>query len=217
MRILVIDDSPWNQDSARETLQGHDLTVVGDAPSALTAFWKSIDCCEGRYDAIFTTLHVHEPDLLAAAPKGYASDRLDSDHDEYASNLIAASAIRIGGSPQRMPFGLYMAFLAIKKGIRHVALCADDHDRFLWGDVFELLRDRVYIHNLEDVALRRYRVQCTETERDCDDFIAASYWDFMQNEVVWLRLNDRDEFDRYKHLHVKDWDTVLKRCRCLQA
>ena len=29
MRILVIDDSPVHQQSARQTLGGHDLTIVG--------------------------------------------------------------------------------------------------------------------------------------------------------------------------------------------
>lgn len=51
MKILVVEDTPMHQESARETLKGHELTIVDSFPKALEELQQ-----EHPYDVVFTDL-----------------------------------------------------------------------------------------------------------------------------------------------------------------
>lgn len=52
MRILVIEDNPIHQESARETLLGHETTIVGTVDDA----WRLLSERPFPYEAVLTDM-----------------------------------------------------------------------------------------------------------------------------------------------------------------
>ena len=96
MKILVFDDSPIHRKSAALTLQGHDLTIVGNYDSAQAAL---LDETNQPFDVVLT-------DLLVPASR----QKMYQD-----SELIG----------KEMPLGTIIALLAITRGVKNVAVVTD--------------------------------------------------------------------------------------------
>lgn len=92
MKILVIDDNPLNQTSARQTLVDHDVNVVGTHKDAHEVLVKS-----EPFDAVLCDLLMPSGGMLQG-PKGL----------EYVG--------------QEMPVGFGLALLAVLRGAKLVAV-----------------------------------------------------------------------------------------------
>ena len=109
MKILVIDDSAVHQESARKTLEGHDLTIVGTYDEAMSLFglhkmpWrlKEKERQPQEFDAVLT-------DLLMPAGMG---------------GLGGAGEQYIG---QEMPMGFPLVLMAVlKSSAKYLAVVSD--------------------------------------------------------------------------------------------
>src|SRR5512133_3218910 len=105
MRILVIDESPLHQASARQTLVGHDLTVISTCDEAYkalkypeTAF--EISRPKPSFDAVLCDL-LMPAGKTAMGPKGM----------EYVG--------------QEMPVGFALSLMAVAYGVKYVAVATD--------------------------------------------------------------------------------------------
>ena len=100
MKILVIDDNPLNQDSARQTLGDHDVNVVGTHEDAHEVLVKS-----EPYDAILCDLLMPAGEMTQG-PEG----------EKYVG--------------QEMPVGFGLALLAVLRGAKLVlvATATNHHD-----------------------------------------------------------------------------------------
>ena len=103
MRILVIDDSPVHQQSARQTLGGHDLTIVGSYDEGQKLV--------GKGHRFPTTLL----DLLMPASR------------QKLGNAAQKRFMGQGFVCQEMPVGIFLALLAAKNGARYVAVFTDSN------------------------------------------------------------------------------------------
>lgn len=143
MKVLVIDDKAANREAAKQTLTGHDLTVVGS--------WdEAVKLLEVRYDE-----QAIKAKLVAA---GFPADgdKLEVEmrrkwYDEYykvketcqvpywdavlSDLLMPASRESMGNDGmkfigQEMPVGLVLALLAAKNGAKYVAVvtATNHHD-----------------------------------------------------------------------------------------
>ena len=105
MRILVFDDSPQNQQSARAQFKDHDLTVIGtfnEASDLLTplVYGDQPNPKFRKFDVVLTDMMVP------------ASDR-----------SLGGSARNYAG--QEMPLGSIIALQALYAGVKKVALVTD--------------------------------------------------------------------------------------------
>lgn len=104
MKILVIDDSPVHQQSARQTLEGHDITIVEGYDEAL----KSLGCYflgsqnrKQEFDVVLTDL------MMPAGMGGFGGDG-----KQY-----------IG---QEMPMGFLLVLMAVlHSGAKYLAVVTD--------------------------------------------------------------------------------------------
>jgi CheY-like chemotaxis protein len=119
LNLLVIDDSPWNQASARLTLKDHQVTVVGSIRTAYELFQYK----ELRYDGVLTDLYLPVGDYEGAM---------------YSARKIAWNAIKVPEgfieetnrvAAQQIPAGLVFALTAVKAGVPTVICTDTDHHR----------------------------------------------------------------------------------------
>jgi hypothetical protein len=111
MRILVIEDSPANQQSARDTLSEHELTIVGSYDEAMKILQG-----KQKFDVVFTDLMM---------PAGMAG--VNGDGKKWEGTL--------------MPMGFGLLLLAvIVSGAKYVGLVSDPsrHDHPV-GNQIEVL------------------------------------------------------------------------------
>lgn len=113
MKILVIDDTPRNQESAHSTLVGHDVTVIGTVKEAYEALRK------GGFDAVLTDLFMPIGDFRGAVNRQ-----------------------RVGTPQGELPVGLVFALKASNMGIRTV-ICTDaDHHADWICSLLDLVGDQ---------------------------------------------------------------------------
>ena len=139
MRILVIDDSPLHQASARQTLAGHELTVIGSYDEAYEALgqpdadWETVGPEISRLD--LKNIYdggKHSPEEVAAtrnAIKRFFQER--SSFDVVLCDLLMpAGKTEMGPAGmkyvgQEMPVGFALALMAVVYGAKHVAVVTD--------------------------------------------------------------------------------------------
>ena len=113
MKILVIDDNVINQDSARQTLIGHDVNVVGTHEDAHEVLVKS-----EPYDAVLCDL-LMPAGRMAQGPNG----------KKYVG--------------QEMPVGFGLALLAVLRGAKLVLVAtATNHHDHPAAAMFDHFRDK---------------------------------------------------------------------------
>src|SRR3989344_1047378 len=116
MRILVIDDSPVHQQPARQTLGGHDLTIVGSYDEGQKLVGKG-----HGFEAVLV-------DLLMPASR------------QKLGNAAQKRFMGQGFVCQEMPIGIFLALLAAKNGAKYVAVFTDsshhDHPASACFDAF---------------------------------------------------------------------------------
>lgn len=146
MKILVIDDKATNREAAKQTIIGHDLTVVGSWDDAVKQL-------EIRYDDEATKAKLVAagfPPTSNSLRSIYGKDATEDDkkawkewHEAYykfqaesqipywdvvlSDLLMPASRETMGGDGMRfvgqeMPVGLVLALLAAKNGAKYVAV-----------------------------------------------------------------------------------------------
>ncbi len=109
MKILVIDDSPWNVASAHLTLKGYDYKVVG----SITAAYDTLKSGE-KFDIVLTDLWLPRGDFTGAMSDG-----------DTATTLIAA--------------GLVFAIRAMNDGMKVVICTDSDHHQDRLCSVMDLI------------------------------------------------------------------------------
>jgi CheY-like chemotaxis protein len=104
LKILVIDDNPVHRQSAHQTLEGHDLTVVGSYDEALKlmgCYFPGFQNNRQMFDAVLTDL------MMPAGMGGSGGD----------------GAQYIG---QEMPIGLPLVLIAVlHSGAKYLAVVTD--------------------------------------------------------------------------------------------
>lgn len=123
MKILVIDDNPVHQQSARQTLEGHDLTVVDSYDLGQKLVKK-----DHGFEAVLV-------DLLMPASR----------------QALGTRGEQFGG--QEMPVGIFLALLAAKNGAKYVAVLTDsshhDHPASACFDAFNPHEDSPTVFTVE--------------------------------------------------------------------
>lgn len=127
MRILVIDDNPLHQESARQTLGDHDLTVASTYDEAHRLIYGETDCTGERQKPPEQIFDVVLSDLLMPA-SGMA---IGEEGKKY-----------IG---QEMPVGFALSLMAALSGAKYVAVVTDtdhhDHPASAMLDTFNSYHD----------------------------------------------------------------------------
>lgn len=107
MKILVIDDSPLHQQSARQTLEGHDVTIVATYDEAVALFglhampWRLKEWPQQEFDVVLADLMM---------PAGMAG--LGGDGTQY--------------NGQEMPMGFPLVLMAVlKSNAKYLAVVTD--------------------------------------------------------------------------------------------
>lgn len=123
LNILVIEDSAVHQQAAREQLADHNLTVVGsydEGQEWLTPYGDL--CCKKARD--FRQGGMSDEDAWAQALKLFQWDVVLIDLMLPASGQALSHEHRhLAG--QEMPIGTTLAFLALKRGVKMVAVVTD--------------------------------------------------------------------------------------------
>ncbi len=141
MRILVIDDDPVQQASARETLVGHEVTIVGthsEARELLEEPWASHhEVQEELLRRGFKDPHAKnttEQEAVAALEEQSKIEqalRPPASFDVVLCDLIMpASSYNLGGKGcqyvgEPMPVGFGLALMAVIHGAKFVAVVTD--------------------------------------------------------------------------------------------
>lgn len=116
MKILVIDDGPLHQESARQTLKGHELVIAQTYDEAHRLLNGDGDVRRQSFDAVLSDL------LMPASARAMAKEGL-----KY-----------IG---QEMPVGFAFTLVAALNGAKYVAVVTDtshhDHPASAMLDAFE--------------------------------------------------------------------------------
>lgn len=107
MKILVVDDSPRNQQAAREQLgDAHELTIVADYRKAASALeWAE----RGTFDAVLTDMEIPE-----RAEGGMA-------HGSGGGATVHWNTADINS------FGFAIALMAVRCGVKRVAMLTSTH------------------------------------------------------------------------------------------
>lgn len=197
MRILVIDDAPWNQQSAHDLLgEKHELVVcgtVGEAFELLQNIRNRKYTKAAMFDAVLTDLWLPSPKEVGGAyTEGLYS------HDTYVGELI--------------PAGLTFALAAVTYDIPYVAICSDaNHHEDRMCALLDLIKESTRADDERDryvpVAQRVFYFEAryydlAYTERSC------RYYDTVKGAVVTV---PRDEIEpRRRELRsVKNWAFIL--------
>lgn len=136
LRILVIDDNPIHQESARQTLEGHDLTIVGTYDEACQKLQKPYP----NYREVSAALDKLHPKKVADMNEEERKMR-DTDqerlmkeftppppYDVVLSDLLmpaSKEAMVDEGDKfvgQEMPVGFALALYAVLQGAKHIAV-----------------------------------------------------------------------------------------------
>lgn len=189
MRILVIDDSPWNIESAKITLVEYDLTTANSIDEACQKL------NDEEFDAVLTDCFIEIGSFNGAFMGGGVNER------RLPEDLI--------------PAGLVFAIKAANKGIRAV-LCSDanHHDNHI-ASLMDLLVGHYGKHAGEGGGRDFYTIE----GRDSDVKIAYvqraymnGYWDREAGKIVEGKIPD--EFYRPENRHKrppvpKDWKKAM--------
>jgi CheY-like chemotaxis protein len=111
MRVLVIDDLECNQESARATLGGHEVTVCGTVEEGMEALRNK----DLEFDVLLTDLYMVLPGVTRGAGKKIFSGVNTFDYPSERT-------------PKEVPIGLLFACLAVNRGIKYIGIVTDgDH------------------------------------------------------------------------------------------
>lgn len=139
MRILVIDDNQLHQQSARQTLKGHDLTIVGTYDEAYelleinsTVDQKLIlDECERRYGPAPKWDDMTEEErMIWPVRYNLIHEELlpPGDYDAVLCDLLMPASKRemagkgLGYVGQEMPVGLGLVLMAVRAKAKYAAV-----------------------------------------------------------------------------------------------
>jgi hypothetical protein len=120
MRILVIDDSEKNRESATEQLTEHDVTVVG------TSYEGAEEIASGGYDVVLTDLFIPAT-CVEGAPERTRCGELYG-FEPFGKETEGSLMGELFGNES--PIGFGFAFRAALEGVPYVAVLsdADHHD-----------------------------------------------------------------------------------------
>jgi CheY-like chemotaxis protein len=141
MKILVIDDSPIHRQSARQTLVGHDLTIVGTYDEAYKLLKKEL----ADSDAVHAELGPYQPGpneeeylVNFGAEYNRISKKLcpPAPFDVVLSDLLMPAGKQAQGPigkpyiGQEMPVGFALSLMAAYQGAKYVAVvtATNHHD-----------------------------------------------------------------------------------------
>lgn len=193
LRVLVIDDAVYNQQSARETLASHDLTVLGSIEDAYRLLIERTRRNSDHepdigFDAVLTDLWLASPAVRRRSDGMLFSLGTHVRRDrEYVTKF--------------MPAGLIFAICAKNNGVRHVAICSDAHNHSF--DRLSVLTPLIF-RNTSPNAIRFF---------ETGNGVEGKRYDSTANRII--SISDEEEEllaeDRSRELHaVKDWGRVLK-------
>lgn len=121
MKILIIEDSLKHQDSARQTLVGHDVTIIGsfkEAKKHLSTYGTF------PYDVVMTDMN------------------MPMNRDDLADGVWNPSEL--------VPYGLILALRAAKCGAKYVAMVTDtNHHKNAMSNALDLI-SKPYFEAYED-------------------------------------------------------------------
>lgn len=102
MRILVVDDKDMHRQSARETLEGHELTVVSSFDEAIEQLKE-----KDKYDAVLTDLKLPMSSAWPLSRDAYRRDK----------NVLFRGEL--------VDYGFVIALRAALRGVKYIAVVTD--------------------------------------------------------------------------------------------
>lgn len=165
MRILVIEDKQMHQNSARETLAGHDLTIITSFDEAIDAMKEKVDETKVKgllAEAGFTTEPVrpekddkegwarrqayfdakHNAEKQAVIPLPYDVVLVDM-MMPVARKTALGSGIHPYG--EEVPYGFVLALRAALRGAKYVAMVTDtNHHKGAMSAALDYIGDGYY-------------------------------------------------------------------------
>jgi CheY-like chemotaxis protein len=231
MKILVFDDSSAHQISAKLTIKGHDLTVVGSYDQAQAALTSQIDYDEKN--RILAGLLVEAG--LASDFKSWTKGASDEDKEAYrvAENkayematthpdfnvvltdlLVPASNQAMGGEGarlvgQEMPLGTTIALLSLTAGVKNVAVVTDmNHHHHPASAAFDCFKtdNRAPDINL----LCTNRVDMVYIDAETRELVDETFLVSEEGQKKYPLPEGKRYGDRMGILYGKDWGQILQ-------
>lgn len=147
MKILVIDDNPVHQQSARQTLNGHDLTVVGSYDEAFELLQRPLETIRSETFAAMERDRFQFPGKDASMEENIAANRHfcrqmhkviipNPRFDVVLTDLLMPASKRVMAGDglkyvgQEMSVGFGLLLMAVQCGARFAAVVTDtDHHK----------------------------------------------------------------------------------------
>lgn len=224
MRILVFDDSPANRETAKISLAGHDLTVVGTYDEAQAALLPKPD--HARQIALFREKYgnVNPCDCEDPAEKAVRMEYYEEcrekttsfpSFDAVLTDLMVPASKRAQGRTgaqfigQEMPLGTTIALLALAAGIKNVAVATDiNHHCHPASAAFDCFDEFGKNRNPNIKILCTNRVWMIGIDEATGKVVDR---DFLNKEESKRKYPYVDDYSRREGLREgKDWGEILK-------
>ncbi|TAK04229.1 hypothetical protein EPO34_03730 [Patescibacteria group bacterium] len=152
MKILVIEDKEIHQNSARETLQGHDVTIVGSYDEAVKAIREPYPSKPLEFDAVLTDMN------LPMSKETLTPDVFKAD--------------------EQVPYGLVLALMAAHRGAKFVAMVTDtNHHKGAMSAALDCLGPSYYTDEYSEGMIKRFEINGCKAVFVHAPFLTDSYPD----------------------------------------
>lgn len=112
LKIMVIDDSPWNIASAKLTLAGYNITTIDNVSTAFEVLSKGLQ----GYSALLTDIYLPQGNFRGA----------------LAENIVASDKV--------IPAGIVFALTAIHCGVPTIICSDSDHHQDVFASLLDLIQ-----------------------------------------------------------------------------
>lgn len=201
MKILIIDDSAWNVASAKQTLDGHDITVINTVKNAYTLIMGYSEYNGGPdihmkdFDALLTDLYL---------PVG-----------NYEGQMYTPAKVRVNeiNAPEgfveqteqvargQIPAGLVFALAAMNAGVRTVICTDTDHHRDWICSLMDLITHTKRPEGQRKIAFVEARMVHLK-----------AIWDEGTQTIVPAEIRG-EEYDKriWNGRFIKDWKRAMEK------
>ena len=230
MKILVFDDSRVNRVSAKLSLEGHDLTIVGTYDEAQEALLSQTDHEQEGKNLSLLRMQVGLPEDFKywdkeTSPEDKEKDRLcrkeaserattHPDFDVVLTDLLVPASKQAQGREgmrfigQEMPLGSTIALLALTAGVKNVAVVTDmNHHHHPASAAFDCFRS----NKAEGInILCTNHVGSVAMDEATGEAVDRSFLDSAEGKAKFPFEGSNDWGPRQGLTWGKDWGRVLK-------
>ena len=214
MKILIVDDSATHRKVAQVVLKEHKLTVVGSYEEAETLLTPQTDRDEVQHllakAGYATDFNPYRKEVTAEERRAFqvAEEKAEQEATSYPDfdvvllDLLLPASKKQQGSVgqkfvgQEMPLGTTLALLALKQGIKRVAIVTDtghhDHPASAAFDIFRgnaSGKDGNEVFNIGEVRMLCDNFNVTQPfdEKTCE----TTSWEFLESPEEKAKYPER--------------------------